>query len=147
MSSTQTKQPVFFSDFMGFDIAQAEHGQALVRYQPCPEHLNAFGVVHGGACMALMDMAMAAAVRSQQPTMRVATVQMNTQFFAPAQGALTARARCLHCTATLAFAEVTLHGADGKPCAKARGTFKLVRDLLPKNPRHQVTHTAAQPNT
>ena len=133
MTSPHTKQPVFFSDFMGFDVAQAEHGQAQVHYQPRPEHLNAFGVVHGGACMALMDMAMAAAVRSQSPAMRAVTVQMNTQFFAPAQGALTAHAHCLQRTATLAFAEVTLHGADGKPCAKASGTFKLVRELLPRN--------------
>ena len=112
MTSPHTKQPVFFSDFMGFDVAQAEHGQAQVHYQPRPEHLNAFGVVHA---------------------MRAATVQMNTQFFAPAQGALTAHAHCLQRTATLAFAEVTLHGADGKPCAKASGTFKLVRELLPRN--------------
>jgi hypothetical protein len=47
----------------------------------------------------------------------------------PAVGALTAKGRLMHRTATMAFTEATVFDAEGKPCAHATGTFKYVKRL------------------
>ena len=118
-----------FVDHLGFTMERFENGESELRYTAQPEHLNSFSVVHGGACMSLMDVCMATAARSVQPEMGVVTIEMKTSFMQPARGALVAKGRLIHRTATLAFTEATICDAAGKICSHATGTFKYVKRL------------------
>jgi len=121
-----------FVNHLGFVLELFEGGESAIGYTPRPEHLNSFAVTHGGACMTLLDVAMAVAARSVQKEMGVVTIEMKTSFMRPAPGdgsQLTARGRLMHRTATLAFTEATIYDARGQACAHATGTFKYVRRL------------------
>ena len=123
-----------FVQLLGFELALFEDGRSEIVYEPRPEHLNSFGVTHGGACMTLLDVAMAVAARSVAKEMGVVTIEMKTSFMQPARGKLSGRGHLMHRTATMAFTEATIHDAEGKPCAHATGTFKYVR-RLPTGPK------------
>ena len=122
-----------FVHHLGFELVLFEGGHSILTYAPKPEHLNSFGVTHGGAAMTLMDVSMAVAARSVQKDMGVVTIEMKTSFMQPARAGngevLTGKGRLIHRTATMAFTEATLFDQDGKPCAHATGTFKYVRRL------------------
>lgn len=123
-----------FVDLLGFVLTRFEGGESEIRYDPRPEHLNSFSVVHGGASMTLLDVTMATAARSVQKDMGVVTIEMKTSFMQAARGPLRASGRLMHRTATMAFTEATVFDADGRPCAHATGTFKYVK-RLPTGPR------------
>jgi uncharacterized protein (TIGR00369 family) len=121
-----------FVTHMGFELELFEGGESVITFTPKPEHLNTFGVTHGGACMTLLDVTMALAARSVQKDMGAVTIEMKTSFMRPAPGdgtALTGKGRLMHRTATMAFVEATIHDAAGKVCAHATGTFKYVKRL------------------
>ncbi|MEW6694285.1 1,4-dihydroxy-2-naphthoyl-CoA hydrolase [Tepidimonas thermarum] len=118
-----------FVELLGFRLRRWDDGEAEIAYDPAPEHLNSFGVVHGGASMTLLDVVMAHAARSVQRDMGVVTIEMKTSFMQAAQGPLVARARLLHRTATMAFTEGQVRDAAGRLCAHASGTFRYVRRL------------------
>ena len=118
-----------FVEHLGFELQLFEGGFSELSYAPRPEHLNSFGVTHGGALMTLLDVTMAAAARSVQKDTGVVTIEMKTSFMRPAVGKLTARGKLMHRTATLAFTEATVFDDKGHACAHATGTFKLVRRL------------------
>ncbi|RZJ26652.1 MAG: PaaI family thioesterase [Haliea sp.] len=118
-----------FVSHLGFDLVLFEGGHSQIDYLPLPEHLNSFDVTHGGACMTLLDVAMATAARSVQQDMGVVTIEMKTSFMQPARGQLSGKGRLMHRTATMAFTEATIFDAGGRACAHATGTFKYVRRL------------------
>ncbi|MGQ0710458.1 MAG: PaaI family thioesterase [Rhodoferax sp.] len=119
-----------FVRHLGFTLHRFEGGQSELRYIPRDEHLNSFGVTHGGALMTLLDVAMATAARSVSPQEGVVTIEMKTSFMqATAQGELCARGELMHRSATMAFTQATVFDAQGKPCAHATGTFKYVKRL------------------
>jgi len=123
-----------FVRHLGFALELFEDGRSELRYEARPEHLNSFGVTHGGAIMTLMDVSMAVAARSVQKDMGVVTIEMKTSFMQPARGMLRGQGRLMHRTATMAFTEATILDADGKACAHATGTFKYVK-RLPTGPK------------
>jgi uncharacterized protein (TIGR00369 family) len=123
-----------FVKHLGFELVVFEDGKSEIAYEPAPEHLNSFGVTHGGACMTLLDVAMAVAARSVDKEMGVVTIEMKTTFMQPARGKLTGKGHLMHRTATMGFADATVYDADGKPCAHATGTFKYVK-RLPTGPK------------
>lgn len=118
-----------FVHHLGFELVLFDGGHSQIEYTPSPEHLNSFGVTHGGACMTLLDVAMAVAARSVCKDMGVVTIEMKTSFMQPARGALSARGRLMHRTATMAFTEGTVYDAQGLACAHATGTFKYIKRL------------------
>jgi uncharacterized protein (TIGR00369 family) len=121
--------PVPFVDHLGFTLERWENGESELRYTPKPEHMNSFAVAHGGASMTLLDVAMAVAARSVQEDMGIVTIEMKTSFMQPATGALVAKGRLIHRTATMAFVEATIFNARGRVCSHATGTFKYVKRL------------------
>jgi uncharacterized protein (TIGR00369 family) len=123
-----------FVQHLGFELVRFEEGQSQIDFEPKPEHLNSFGVTHGGACMTLLDVTMAAAARSVDPDMGVVTIEMKTTFMQPARGKLSGKGRLMHRTPTMGFTDATIFDADGKACAHATGTFKYVR-RLPTGPK------------
>ncbi len=120
---------------LGFDLQLFEGGHSEIHYAPRPEHLNSFGVTHGGACMTLLDVVMAVAARSVAKDFGVVTIEMKTSFMRPAQLAsgptLVAKGRLMHRTQSMAFTEGTIFDADGLACAHATGTFKYVKRATP----------------
>ena len=123
-----------FVHHLGFELIVFEGGSSEILYEPKPEHLNSFGVTHGGACMTLLDVAMAVAARSVDKEMGVVTIEMKTSFMQPACGKLSGKGHLMHRTATMAFTEATIYNSAGKPCAHATGTFKYVK-RLPTGPK------------
>ena len=69
-----------FVEHLGFDLVKFEDGTSQIDFVPRDEHQNSFAVVHGGVCMTLLDVSMAAAARSVQPDMGVVTIEMKTTF-------------------------------------------------------------------
>ena len=118
-----------FVEHLGFTLERFEGGESELHYTAQPEHLNSFFVAHGGACMTLMDVTMAAAARSVQPETGVVTIEMKTSFMQPARGPLVGRGRLMHRTATMAFTEATIYDEQGRICSHATGTFKYVKRL------------------
>ena len=118
-----------FVNLLGFELVRMQDGASELHYEARPEHLNSFGVTHGGASMTLLDVTMATAARSVAPELGVVTIEMKTSFMQPAQGPLVAKGRLIHRTATMAFTEATVFDAKGRPCTHATGTFKYVRRL------------------
>jgi uncharacterized protein (TIGR00369 family) len=118
-----------FVQHLGFELVRFEGGESEIHYDPKPEHLNSFAVVHGGACMTLLDVTMAVAARSVDKQMGVVTIEMKTSFMQPARGKLSGKGRLMHRTATMGFTDATVYDAEGKPCAHATGTFKYVKRL------------------
>jgi len=118
-----------FVELLGFELVTFEDGHSQLAYDPQPDHLNSFSVVHGGAVMTLLDVAMATAARSADKEMGVVTIEMKTTFMQPARGKLVAKGRLMHRTATMGFTEASVFDADGKACAHGTGTFKYVKRL------------------
>ena len=100
-----------FVNLLGFELVRMQDGASELHYEARPEHLNSFGVTHGGASMTLLDVTMATAARSVAPEMGVVTIEMKTSFMQAAQGPLVAKGRLIHRTATMAFTEATVFDA------------------------------------
>lgn len=113
-----------FVDLLGFELLHFDGGASELGFDPRPEHLNTFDVVHGGVVLSLMDVAMAVAARSVQKDMGVVTIELKTSFMRSARGRLMARGALLHRTRTMAFTEARVLDAQGQVCAHATGTFK-----------------------
>jgi uncharacterized protein (TIGR00369 family) len=125
-----------FVELLGIELLRMADGEAELRFDPRPEHLNSFAVVHGGASMTLLDVAMAHAARSVltggDAEMGCVTIEMKTSFVQAARGergALLATGKLLHRTLNMAFVEGRIVDARGRLCAHATGTFKYVRRL------------------
>jgi uncharacterized protein (TIGR00369 family) len=118
-----------FVNLLGFQLTLFEGGHSQIEYEARPEHCNSFSVAHGGACMTLLDVAMATAARSVDQEMGVVTIEMKTSFMQPARGKLSGKGRLMHRTATMAFTEATIYDSEGRACAHSTGTFKYVKRL------------------
>ena len=127
-------QQIPFARLLGFELAKFGGGASEIHYTPAPEHFNTFDVAHGGACMTLLDISMAAAARSDTPEFGVVTIEMKTSFMRPSLGALRGVGRLMHRTATLAFVEASILDEKDQLCAHATGTFKYVKRRLPTGP-------------
>ena len=116
-----------FITHLGFVLRKYDSGLSEITFDARPEHLNSLGVTHGGACMTLLDVAMARAARSFDHAVSVVTVEMKTTFMRPAKGPLTARGRLLHRTPAMGFTEASIFDHHDRLCAHATGTFRYVR--------------------
>ena len=114
---------------LGFSLQRMHGGESELHYEARAQHTNSYGVMHGGAVMTLLDVAMATAARSETPDMGVVTIEMKTSFMQPAKGPLVAKGRLIHRTATLAFTEGSVYDTAGRICSHATGTFKYVKRL------------------
>jgi len=127
----------FIEQSLGLTLEVFEGGASKLHFRPRAEHCNSFGVVHGGAVMTLLDVAMATAARSAvSPDMGVVTIEMKTSFMRPTparSGAgdtggvlIIGEGHVLHRTRSTAFAEGRVLDPQGNLCAMATGTFRYV---------------------
>lgn len=104
-----------------------QEGRAKLELTLRPELMNSLGAAHGGVVCTLLDVAMAAAARSDDPASRVVTIDMSVQFVRPGAGVLTAEGRVARLTKSLAFCDAELRDASGELLAKSHGMFKRMR--------------------
>ncbi len=123
-----------FVEMLGFELLRFEHGEAEIAIDLRDELCNSWSVAHGGVTMTLLDVAMAHAARSpgEDGTVEqsgVVTIEMKTSFMRPGLGRLVGTGRRLHRTASMAFCEASVVGADGQLVAHSTGTFKYMKGL------------------
>ena len=115
-----------FASHLGIRLVEQGGGRAVLMLDIKPEHMNRFEVAHGGVVMTLLDIAMAVAASSLDPTAQgTITVEMKTTFIGAATGTVTVEGRCLHLGKSVALCEGKVYGAEGKLLACGSGTFML----------------------
>ena len=115
---------------LGVEFVSAENGRAVVALDLAPRHLNSRAVAHGGVLMTLLDVAMAAAGRSLDPTAGAGvTVEMKTSFLQPANAGtrLIVSGHAYHRSSALAFCDGEVRDTEQRLIAKAMGTFKYLK--------------------
>lgn len=66
LPTTDFGKPNPFIAHLGFVLTVFAHGESEIQYTAKPEHLNSYGVTHGGAVMSLLDVTMAMAARADR---------------------------------------------------------------------------------
>lgn len=123
-----------FLKLLGVRLISAEMGKGEIQLALKPEHTNTWDVAHGGVLLTLMDVAMAVAARSSDPSDRsVVTVEMKNNFMQAANGILRVKADTVRRTATMAFCEAKLYNDQGEICCMATGTFQFLKRLATKD--------------
>jgi acyl-CoA thioesterase len=115
---------------LGVEFVSAENGHAVVALDLAPRHLNSWAVAHGGVLMTLLDVAMAVAGRSLDPTAGGGvTVEMKTSFLQPANAGtrLIVSGHVYHRSSALAFCDGEVRDTEQRLIAKAMGTFKYLK--------------------
>jgi len=128
--STAFRLNVPFIQELGVEFISAGDGRSVVALNLEPWHLNSWSVAHGGVLMSLLDVAMAVAGRSLNPSAGGGvTVEMKTSFLQPAKAGsrLIVSGHAFHRSTTMAFCEGEARDADDRLIAKAMGTFKYLK--------------------
>jgi uncharacterized protein (TIGR00369 family) len=117
---------------LGFELAAAEHGRAVIRVRIGAKHLQVYGVVHGGILASLADTAAGFACYASLPKgTRLATIEMKINYLEPVEkGTILAEARVLRIGRTTAVAECDVRDTAGLLVAKALLTFSIGRRLV-----------------
>jgi acyl-CoA thioesterase len=112
------------AELLGIHAVSFGAGAATFGLAVRHDHLNPYGVVHGGVVYSLVDTAMGAAVHTRLvPGERCATIEIKINYLAPvAEGELRAEARLVERTKRIAVLEARVHGGD-QLVAVATGTF------------------------
>ena len=119
MNSDAEKQPPF-ADFMGMKITHISPDKVEAEMVVRAELNNRFGVLHGGAVMALADnLGGTATLANLRQGERTATIESKTNFFAPIPVGDTAHAECtpLHRGRSTMVWQTRITRNDGKLCA------------------------------
>ena len=103
----------------GIRVVVAAKDKVVGEIDADERHLNAGGIVHGGAYMAFADeLGGLAAGLNLQPGMRTSTIESKSNFFRASQpGRLTAEAVPLHVGRRTIVVETSIYGPDGKRAA------------------------------
>lgn len=123
-----------FVETLGLQLLEFDGGKAKIALDVREEITNAWGVVHGGATMTLLDVVMAHAARSPNqpgdpPDTGVVTIEMKTTFMRPGLGRLVAEGTLMQRTASMAFCQGEVRDEQGTLVAHATGTFKYLKGL------------------
>jgi acyl-CoA thioesterase len=115
------------AELLGMRFVQADDGCSTWEFAVGPQHLNPYGVVHGGVIYTLVDYAMGAALFSQlRPPERCATLEIKINYVAAASsGKIRAEAVVIERTIRIAVMEARVHADDGRLLSIATGTFYI----------------------
>jgi acyl-CoA thioesterase len=102
-------------------------GEAGFELTVGPEHMNPYGVLHGGVVYTLVDYAMGAALVTRlEPGERCATLEVKIQYLAAVSGGeLRAEARVVERTRRIGVLEARAYGDGDRLIALATGTFYI----------------------
>lgn len=122
-----------FAREAGAEILTIEPGNAKVRMEVTPAHLNAAGVCQGGALFTLADLAFAAVANSY--TQITLSLSANITFLkAVSCGWLYAEAREVHHHNRIPYIEVHITQEDGTLVAIMTSSGYRKKDTLPVDP-------------
>jgi uncharacterized protein (TIGR00369 family) len=118
-----------FADFMGMRITQLSRDKVEAELVVRAELENRFGVLHGGAVMALADNLGGTATMANLPEgARTATIESKTNFFAGIPIGDTAHAECtpLHRGRSTMVWQTKITRSDGRLCALVTQTQMVI---------------------
>lgn len=115
------------AELLGIRPEKLEDGRAVFTVTIRTDHMNPYGVVHGGVIVSLLDTAMGAALVSRlAPGERCATLEIKINYLAPTlEGELRAEARVVERTNRIAVLESRVHGDGDQLVALATGSFYI----------------------
>ena len=123
-----------FVNWLGLRRIDLKEGRSVLGLTPTDHHQNAHDIVHGGVLMTMLDVGMSSAARSALHSADLAeadvgmiTIEMKATFMKPCSGELRVKGLCLSHTRSMAFCEAEIVDSHERVCAKASGTFKVVR--------------------
>jgi uncharacterized protein (TIGR00369 family) len=127
----RTGMPLHF----GITITSADKDKIVGEMQADERHLNAFGILHGGALMAFGDELGGLGSRFHiPPGTRTATIESNTNFFRSCSpGRVTGESVPLHVGRRMLVWQTSIYGPDGKRVALVTQT-QLVLPVAPGAP-------------
>ncbi len=110
---------------LGIRRRSMEGGACCFELTIRPEHMNPYGVVHGGIVYTLVDYAMGGAMASRlEPGERCATLEVKIQYLAHVvEGDLRAEARLVERTRRIGVLEARAYAGADRLVALATGTF------------------------
>jgi uncharacterized protein (TIGR00369 family) len=112
---------------IGAVLERLEKGECVLRLAPRPELANTKGDLHGGAIASLLDMVLSQAVRSgYDKSFNVATISLNINYLATANGEVRALGKLIRAGTTIAYLEGEVTGADGAIVARAAATYRII---------------------
>jgi uncharacterized protein (TIGR00369 family) len=121
------KAPV--GDLIGFDVAEAGNGRAVVALHAGPQHFNPMGTLHGGILCDIADTAMGVAFASTLgPGESFTTVELKINYLRPVREArLRAEGRVVQRGRTIGYVECEVVDENGKLVAKSNSTCLVLR--------------------
>jgi len=132
-----------FAEWLGVTISDVAHDRAVLMLPYRPEHLNAIGVLNGGASASLLTMAGALAAWTGvdlDAGPQLSCVDVSVQYLAAAaEEDVVAEARVLRRGGGLVFLEVALRSRDGKPICQGLLCYQT-SDYAGKTPRLRAQH-------
>ncbi|MGC9455126.1 MAG: hydroxyphenylacetyl-CoA thioesterase PaaI [Phycisphaerae bacterium] len=115
---------------LGMELLELSPGRSVTRMTVGDEHLNLFGMAHGGIIFTLADFAFEAACNSHG-TVAVA-LNVNISFLAAAgKGTLTATAEEVNCAGRIGTYDIRVTDENGSLVAHFHGMAYRKRDPLP----------------
>lgn len=110
---------------LGIRRGLMEDGRCRFDLTVRPDHMNPYGVVHGGVLYTLVDYAMGGALVTRLgPGERCATLEVKIQYLAPVSGGtLSAEASVVERTKRVGVLEARVRADDDRLVALATGTF------------------------
>ena len=141
---------VAFAQWLGVTISEVGHDRAVLVLPYRPEHLNAIGVLNGGASASLLTMAGTLAAWTgvdldTEP--HLSCVDLSMQYLAAAtEEDVVAEARVLRRGRGLAFLDVALRSRAGNPICQGLLTYQA-SDYAGHMPRLWAHHVVLPPPT
>lgn len=124
---TGPEVPGGFARLVGLRPVAMEDGRAVFEVGLGPDHLNPYGVVHGGVVYSLVDTAMGGALVSRlEPGERCLTLEIKVNYVTAATGGvLRCQATLLERTRRIGVLEAQVRTADDRLVAVASGSFYI----------------------
>ena len=120
-----THKVPLFQEGIELEIVQSSNGVAEVALDVKPSHLNAVGVLHGGAVFTLVDTSMAVAImETLKQGETCVSIEIKVNNVAPVkEGTIIARSVIGHRGKTIVHVESDVRTSHGRLVAKGLGTF------------------------
>ncbi len=120
-------------------LCEVESGRAVMEMALTPQHMQHFGVVHGGSLASMIDSATAWALyySVEDEHMGLTSIDLKLNYLTPAvSGTITARARELKVGRTFGYGETSLYDEKEKLIAHGTSTVMLLpgKDALVRPP-------------
>ncbi len=118
-----------FWQLLGMQVLHADAGKAQLTMPVTSEHLQAYGVIHGGALASLIDAAIGLAVHTTLgPDEATTTTNLNVMYSSPAhEGLLLAEASLVRRGGTIIYGDCRIEDTQGRLIAHGSATYMILQ--------------------